>query len=305
MEYFVLRADRTGTDHGTRLLEYISGTGSKTDSGTEVQNHPPRSCTMDYDATGRALVRMEDGDKGVIGSIAAGLADYILEQCEPDIASALADQRYAFAEPGDRARAERFWLSLLHGDEAGDQLIRLRRRELVLNTLHSYLLESRYLDLNGFISFRLTRYKEMLKETIDLAMEEYLLDQQYAEFLQLLQYFVHFQEPLTPLVHLIHHGGQEFSIFNQSFSPIRENSSDIVVAKMGELELELEDQVVSTLISLSPDRILLHTVAPETTIISTIRTIFGNRVQLCQHCPHCSLVHGATGKGSQECHGSS
>lgn len=301
MGYFVLRADRTGTDHGTRLLEYIIGTGS----GMGGHNHPPQSWTIDYDESGRALVQMKDSDEEAINSIAAGLADYILEQCEADLAGVLADRRYAFVEPNDRARAERFWLSFLNGDEAGDQLIRQRRRELVLNTLRSYLLESHYLDLSGFISFRLTLYKEMLQETIDLAMEEYLLDQQYEEFLQLLQYFVQFQEPLTPLVHLIHHGGQEFSIFNQSFSPIRESSSGMVVAKMGDLELEMEDQVVSTLISLSPDRILLHTVAPETTIISTIRTIFGNRVQLCQQCPHCNPVHTATGKRDQECHGGS
>lgn len=286
MEYYVLRADRTGTVHGTQLLEYING-------------------TVHYEESGRAFIEIQAWDEVTISSMAAGLADYVLEQCEADIAGALADQRYSFAQADDRVRAEQFWLSFLNGDEAGDQLIRQRRRELVLSTFQSYLNESHYLDLTGFISFRLSAYKEMLRETIDLAMEEFLLDQQYEEFLQLLQYFVHFQEPLTPLIHLIHHGDQEFSIFNQSFSPISEESNDVVVAKMGDQELELEDQVVSTLIGLSPDRILLHTLQPETTIISTIRTIFGNRVQLCQQCPHCNSLQLAAIKRDQECHGGS
>jgi trimethylamine:corrinoid methyltransferase-like protein len=64
-----------------------------------------------------------------------------------------------------------------------------------------------------------------------------------------------------------------------------------VVARIADQELEMEDIVVSTLISLSPSRIVIHTRDPEVVIISTIRRIFGERVELCLLCPHCNLLH--------------
>lgn len=304
MEFFVFRADQAGTEHGAVLLRYISETG--------VHKEKAMSWETENDVSGKAVIQLtvtesaKNTEAGkTVCTLAARLADYILEQCEESVAGALADRRYSFAAPEDRARAERFWLSFLNGEEAGDRLIRERRRELLRSTIEAYLLESPYLDLGGFIAFRLNEYKEMLQETIDISMEEYLLDQQYEEFIQLLQYFVHFQEPLTPLVHLIHHQGQDFSFFNQFFTPLHEAPAGLVVAKIADQDLEMEDKVVSTLISLSPDRILLHTLTPEATIISTIRKIFGDRVQVCLHCPQCSLVHSAARKRDQECHGGS
>ncbi|MNO74074.1 YtxC-like family protein [compost metagenome] len=147
------------------------------------------------------------------------------------------------------------------------------------------------MNLDGFIRFRMRDYEDKLKEIVDYAVEEYLLDQQYEEFISLLQYFVYFQEPLTSLVHLMHKKDHEFSILNENFTPIKAPPIGGMVAHMADQELEMEDVVVSTLIALSPDRVLIHTLEPDTLIISTICRIFGDRVELCSDCPQCSLFH--------------
>ena len=79
-------------------------------------------------------------------------------------------------------------------------------------------------------------------------MDELLLDKQYEEFIGLLQYFVHFQEPLTPLVHLMHKKDQEFVVLDEKFTSIHIPAGGGMVARIDDQELEMENAVVSSLI---------------------------------------------------------
>ena len=56
------------------------------------------------------------------------------------------------------------------------------------------------------MTFRLQSYEQELREMAEYAVDEFMLDQQYEEFVSLLKYFVYFQEPKMPLVHVIHKG---------------------------------------------------------------------------------------------------
>ena len=222
--------------------------------------------------------------------LAEALANYIVEVKEEGIVSEIIASEYSLSSPEQSKSVKDLSYKLL-GTEKDSVEARRQRITGLTESCYLFLRENKSLHIDGFITFRLKEYRAKLKEIVDFAVDEYLLDKQYEEFIGLLQYFVYFQEPLTPLVHLMHIRGNEFSVLNQDFSSVSVSSVSGVVARIADQELEMEDIVVSTLISLSPSRIVIHTRDPEVVIISTIRRIFGDRVELCLLCPHCNFLH--------------
>lgn len=218
------------------------------------------------------------------------LSRFLIDLKKEEILRRIITKRYSFSDPHDYEAVEKLSCKLLETGIDG-----VHTRESLINKIKAsishYLESNPCLHLDGFMRFRMRNYEEKLKEIVDYAVEEYLLDQQYEEFISLLQNFVYFQESLTPLVHLMHKKDHEFSILNERFTPIKAPAISGMVAHMADQELEMEDVVVSTLIALSPDRVLIHTLEPDALIISTIRRIFGDRVEICSDCPQCSLFH--------------
>lgn len=293
MDFFSLRMNLKAEHSGQQFLAYIYEAGSDVHRGTARTDlrYSPDGKVMMLTVSSSGQTKRKELLDNTGAELASGIARYIVEVREKEIAMELAGKEYPFSSDEEKQAVEECVSGLLAGSDRDVRSARERRMKGIQAKLAQYLQTNSYLDLDGFIRFRLQEYRNQLREEIDTAMEEYLLDQQYEQFIRLLQSFVKFQEPLTPLVHLMHKGEQDFSVLNEQFTKINATVPGGVVAQMADQEMELEDRVVSTLISLSPCRILIHTRQPESLIISTIRRIFGERVQLCLHCPHCHPFH--------------
>jgi putative sporulation protein YtxC len=167
-----------------------------------------------------------------------------------------------------------------------EMLIRRKGKisQLVITLLH----ECNNLNMDGFMRFRLNDYMEELRELAEYAVDEFLMDRQYREFISLLQYFVYIQEAKIPFAHLIHKGGNEFTLLNDRMEPIDTSESNATLTmELLEKDINFEDVIVSTLISISPQLIYIHTREPDLQVIQTISQIFENRVELCEYCGLC------------------
>ncbi|MDU4698576.1 MULTISPECIES: putative sporulation protein YtxC [Paenibacillus] len=233
----------------------------------------------------------QDHPEQLIDLLTLGIAEYIIDVKEAEIATRVMKRDYSFESREEAQQVQQMVDRLLaeEGTETGGS--REERKTLVQKAIREYLQTSNDLHLDGFALFRLKSYEDKLREIVDFAVDEFLLDKQYEEFIGLLQYFVYFQEPLTPLVHLMHKHGHEFAILNEQFTPVHVPASGGVVARIADQEMQMEDVIVSTLISLSPDKILIHTQDPDALVITTISRIFGDRVEICLLCPHCKPFH--------------
>lgn len=286
MDFFNVYVNLDNSDQESKFIEYLSNMEHDLHKG-DLQNklyHLPDGTWL--------LKTWSDvlSSVTIVEKLSCALAGFIVDVKERDILKVLITKRYSFEDIGDHEAVERFCNRLLNTGSDGSPS-REAHIQTIQRNLSQFISETGSVHLNGFVTFRLREYEDKLQEIVDYAVEEYLLDQQYEEFIGLLQYFVYFQEPLTPLVHLLHKGDQEFSILNEQFTPIKAPPISGVVARMADQELEMEDVVVSTLIALSPVRVLIHTLEPDALIISTICRIFGERVELCSHCPKCNLFH--------------
>lgn len=228
------------------------------------------------------------------------LAEYIIAEKEADIVRRLVSREYDFTGEQDLAGIVDSCLHLL-SPEVEVMDVRNRRCGQLAVHIRYVLEEGAELNLDGFMTFRMKEYRDQIRETLDYVVDEFLLDKQYEEFIGLLKYFVHFQETQIGVVHLMHKGGSEFTIYNEHMMPLEAAVVEGVVARIADNELELEDVIVSSLISLSPGRIIVHTREPEVQIISTIRQIFGERIEMCEYCPRCkAFAEGERKQGTRD-----
>jgi putative sporulation protein YtxC len=163
-----------------------------------------------------------------------------------------------------------------------------RRKNKISQALFDLIKENKTVNIDGFIKFRLNDYMEELREVVEYAVDEFLMDRQYKEFISLLQYFVYIQEAKVPLVHLLHKGDKEFMLLDDKMEPMDTSGNNTTLTmELLEKDINFEDVIVSTLVSVSPQLIYIHTREPGLQIIQTISQIFEKRVEICKYCFLC------------------
>lgn len=89
-------------------------------------------------------------------------------------------------------------------------------REIIDQKIREYLFQqNKYLNIEGFIYFRLQDYQLELKQIVDESVENYLTEKECREFIRLLKYFLEIQQPKIDLVHLAVDEKGQFQITDQ------------------------------------------------------------------------------------------
>lgn len=252
-----------------------------------------------YRTEGRALPPKER--TAVLRRGAAGLAEYVLTAVEPELLRVIVRKQYQYDQDEELERIVWHCRQLLYGSGAPEEAqqaweSRSRRKRKIEEELLGFLQEQPAVHLDGYITFRLDFYWEELAEVAEYAVDEFVMDKQYQEFISLLNYFVCLQEPKIPLIHLVQTKDGEFGLFDERFEPIEHRTADKIVADMLEAEMNVEDLVVSTLIGISPGQVILHTQNPDLPVVRTIEAIFEHRVTVCTNCWSCRSIIGGAAK---------
>lgn len=267
--------------------------GVTTHSQSLVMYEAASDCSIRCFAALPHFKLMADGPI-VYKSAAAALSEFVMNEMEPELLSVIIRRKCINGEAADLKAIEQYCHHILYGkdwDNLGSRFLdadRKRRKSKIAEEIEQYLNSHTTLHMHGFSTFRLRQYRKELEEIVDYAVDEYVLDKQYQEFISLVRYFVCLQETKVNMVHLLHKGGHEFTMYNESFQPIESKPpTDRIVAEMLETEMNIEDMVISSLISMSPKHITIHTRQPELSVIRTIESIFDKRVTVCVQCGSC------------------
>jgi putative sporulation protein YtxC len=228
--------------------------------------------------------------------IAKALAEFIIHQKELSLLRSLICDEFSYQNEIEINKIVRYCNQMLNNEDDSLYIAdhgRSRRALTISNEIKQYFKKNMDLNIDGFLEFRLKEYKEELREVVEYAVDEFIMDKQYQEFISLLKYFVFIQETKIPVVHLMHKGGHEFVLFNEQMTPMDNKATeDSFKIEILDQEFNFEDLVVSTLISIAPQEIYIHTREPQVQVIQTIMQIFENRVQLCEYCRQCKPILG-------------
>lgn len=225
--------------------------------------------------------------------IARALADLIVNEVTQQALPKILHHHYAQFGEEDQddilARARN--LLEVSPDPDGRGLVRqINRRNQILFRLLEYLDLHDELVVEGFLRFRLKEYFRELVEIIDRAVEAFMADREYQEFVRLLRYFVELQEPRQEEVHVVLRPDGLYQLLDRENRVVENDYLEGPVVKLVQ-EVNHDDLLLSALITLAPQRIVLH-VSPALQVAATIRSVFGERVEACPGCPRCAPGEG-------------
>ncbi len=235
-----------------------------------------------------------DNDALVRHYVANALSDVIVEKWEQELIRKIIRGTYNyFSRDEQELIADYTGKSLLGAGSVtdGGQHYKVSRKSQILHRLRDFLDGSDELVLEGFVTFRLRDYVEELEDAVDRAVDDFLMEREYREFVRLLKYFVDVQEPRIDHVHVQINPGGTFRLLDDAGSAIRSEYLEEFVVEMVESEVNYEDLLISALITLAPRSITVHghTSQDWDEGLETIKSVFAERVTLCVGCETCIL----------------
>ena len=164
-----------------------------------------------------------------------------------------------------------------------------KKYNCLINCFESYLKENKSIILKGFINFRLKEYIKILDEIVDEAVNTFVIEKEYLEFVSLLKLYINSQNSTCDIVHLIY--SNETSILLDENKNIIDTSKEIFKAKyLSDITFSSNDYALNTLLNILPKKIYIHLIDNLVDeFIQTLALIFENRVEICTDCNICNL----------------
>ena len=223
-------------------------------------------------------------------TVAGALSDVIIDNWEQRLLHKLIHASYYYFNKEEQDTILNYAgrnLNSGEGDRSAEQTV--SRKRAILHRVLEYLDSGRELVLEGFVTFRLKDYVEELEDAVDRAVDDFLMEKEYTEFIRLLRYFVEAQEPRIDEVHVVVFPGGGFKLQDSTGQTIHNEYLEEFVVEMVDSAVNYEDLLISSLITIAPARVRLH--VPELTgrdeAVETVRSVFGERVTLCRGCDTC------------------
>ncbi len=169
------------------------------------------------------------------------------------------------------------------------------KQEILFNEIKKYIQEKNKIVLEGVINFRIPRYKKILDEIVDMAVNQYIIEKEYSEFISLLKNYVNNTPSEIESLHLIYSNGE--SILLDDDKNMISVSDNIFNAKyLSDISFSSNDLALNTLLNLLPAKLDIHIIDVEDEFIETLKRIFDDRVSICKECNICKtyrLIHHA------------
>ena len=224
--------------------------------------------------------------------VADVLSDLIMCKWQKNMLGDIIRENYYYFGEEERRTIFQHALRYLEDYETGEtnSVIKIRKKRRVLSKIREFLSGYNQIVVEGFIRFRLKEYIKELEEAADKAVDDFLMDREYKEFIQLLKYFVDIQDSRTDVVNVVMKPNGSFMLYDGQNRVINSSYLEGFIFDLIDSEINYEDLLISALITIAPQEINFHTGKAESppNTLETIRCIFSNRVVLCKGCQLCA-----------------
>lgn len=163
--------------------------------------------------------------------------------------------------------------------------------DLINNSIFKHLLTHHSLYLKSFIDFRLKEYKELIDKKVDLAVNQFLIDKEYIEFVNILRLYINSESSSSNLEHLHLIYKNKDSIIIDDNKNIVSCNDNITKAKyISDITFSSNDLALNTLLNLLPHKITIHLVDGfQDEFIETLKLIFQDKITICEDCDICNM----------------
>ncbi|WGX76009.1 sporulation protein YtxC [Paraclostridium bifermentans] len=142
---------------------------------------------------------------------------------------------------------EKIYLKSLEVFKSKDLLL----REIIFCRMNNYILNNDHIDVDGFVKFRMKELMGYIANICEDALEEYLIEKDYDEFISVLRYFINVQETKIDTLKVYIRKDNSFILYDKNNNIIENENDEELINMFIKENLNYEDFLISTLLSLS------------------------------------------------------
>ncbi|AIS52758.1 sporulation protein YtxC [Thermoanaerobacter kivui] len=223
--------------------------------------------------------------------IAEAISDIIVNQIDKRIIRKLINKYYYYFTESEKEQIEKIAYNIIE-DDVNRETFKLIKREQIFVLVRDFLKENDYIDIEGFVNFRLRDFIGELSEITDKAVDEFLMQREYNEFIGLLKYFVELQDSKMDVLNIVVDKNGKFKLYNENHELVNSDFINEISLEFKDGTISDEDMLMSTIITIAPKKIFFHSInnIKNKEIIETIKKVFYDRVEICYGCELCSNI---------------
>ena len=165
----------------------------------------------------------------------------------------------------------------------------LNRINSIINKIQECISENQEINVDGFLTFRMRKLRKEIEEVIEKVIQMYMVEKEYNEFVKLLKYFVNIQECKIEEVNIIINEDNKYKVEDKEGRDLYKDFLKELTGDEKDLEVNIEDILISGLITSSPENIVIHGKenCNNKEFLETIENVFGNKVRYCDKIDEC------------------
>lgn len=253
--------------------------------------------SVDLDGSASVICTINQEEKStpeydeLLFGISNGLADYIIKEYEEKLILRIINSNYCYFNSIEKKEILRLALLIINNDDKNflNSLYQIRRRNIIIRKLVDYFESSDKVILDGFVNFRLKDYMKDLEEIVDKAVDDFLTEREYKEFIRLLRYFVDIQEPKFNVIHVLVGYDSKYVLLDENKREITNECLQEFMNDIPEGEVNYDDLLVSSLITMAPKKVIVHSAKNfrNKELLETIKNVFWGKAIICPECELC------------------
>ena len=160
------------------------------------------------------------------------------------------------------------------------------RKNILWCKVLKYISSHKRMLLEGFITFRIKDYIDILDNAVDFSVSQFVINREYTEFIDLLKIYINSHQINCNLVHLVYVNNESL-LLDEEKNIISLTKNNLDTKFLSDITFSSNDYALNSLLTLLPKKIIIHLINPEDDFINTIKSIFGDRVTICTNCNIC------------------
>lgn len=214
------------------------------------------------------------------------LSSAIIEFYERDIIRHIISSNYFYFTDIEQRKIFDIVNNYLYNNELVESYI---RKDSINISCIEYFSNNKSAILDGFVNFRINDYIKIIDYIVDMAVNKFVIDREYTEFIDLLKCYINSRDCGTTDVHLIYQN-EESTLLDESKRIIDLDDSILNSKYLSDITFSSNDYTLNTLLTLLPQKIYIHLVdGIQDEFINTLKLVFDDRVYLCNDCNICKI----------------
>ncbi|WP_066050333.1 sporulation protein YtxC [Robertmurraya korlensis] len=149
---------------------------------------------------------------------------------------------------------------------------------LVESAINELLSQRLSFSFDSFLRFRLRSITSLIERVVEVAIDEYKLEQDYQIFVHTLRDFLAGRSTIKKVIHLI--VSDSITFFDEEFYELRRKEILQLIDRklLSNHPVYIDSVTIAPLLSIAPKKIYLYTDEPEQPLVRTICNLFEERV---------------------------